>query len=161
MFEFDRLPASTGWFGVLVLSVAASLVMTGCGGNGEGKEGAAAASAAASGAHGEGASQPGGPMLNLETFIVNLSDAGGGRYVKCTFKLELASKETLESIQAEESMIPKIRDRILSLLSSRTGDSLMCPQGKDLLKREVVARLQPLMKKGKIQEVYITDMLVQ
>ncbi|MBI3448775.1 MAG: flagellar basal body-associated FliL family protein [Acidobacteria bacterium] len=125
-----------------------------------GAEGGTVEKAGAGEGGGESAGKP-GSLLNLEPFVVNLADPGGGRYVKCTFKLEVSDRPALEAMQADEVGIPKIRDRILALLSSRTAESLMTSQGKDLLKREVQARVNPLLKKGKIQEVYITEFLVQ
>ncbi|HZE89514.1 MAG TPA: flagellar basal body-associated FliL family protein [Verrucomicrobiae bacterium] len=153
--------------GLLAWPLAASLIalpFAACGKKEKeaegGAEGANVAKAAAGEGGGESAAKS-GSLLNLEPFVVNLADPGGGRYVKCTFKLEVSDKPSLDAIQAEEAGIPKVRDRILALLSSRTAESLMTSQGKDLLKREVQARVNPLLRMGKIQEVYITEFLVQ
>lgn len=144
----------------LTLIALLALALAGCGRKEKAAEGGDVEKAGAS-EGGEKAPAGPGSLLNLEPFVVNLADAGGGRYVKCTFKLEVTNKQALESIQADEAAIPKIRDKILTLLSSRTSDSLMTTQGKDLLKREVQSRVNPLLRSGKVQDVYITEFLVQ
>jgi len=160
MTTLRRLPTKPTSPTALLLSAVLALMLAGCGSHGKAEDGPEKASAA-----GEAGAQEGGSreaaMLNLETFVVNLADLGGGRYAKCTLKIELNSRNALEAIQSDEVMIPKMRDRILTLLSSRTADSLMTPQGKEQLKRDVQARVGPLLKAGKIKDVYITDFLIQ
>jgi flagellar FliL protein len=142
----------------MTLAAFLALGLAACGGKEKAAEGGAEKATAEGGEKVPGEA---GAVLNLEPFVVNLADAGGGRYVKCTFKLALTDKKSLDSIQSDEAGIPKIRDKILTLLSSRTSDALMTTQGKDLLKREVQSRVNPVLRAGKVQDVYITEFLVQ
>ncbi len=94
----------------------------------------------------------------LDTFLVNLSDPGGKRYLKLTMELELDNTKTVEEITRDTS---KIRDVILTILSSKEYDDISTINGKLALKKEIVTRLNTLLKTGKIVNIYFTEFLVQ
>jgi flagellar FliL protein len=97
--------------------------------------------------------------LALEPFLVNLADADEARFVKTTFKLGLA-EEPDEDAQSDVA-IAAMRDSIISLLSSKTSEQILTPQGKDKLREEVRLRVGAISPKIKILEVYIVDFVVQ
>lgn len=105
-----------------------------------------------------------GPIVSYPSFIVNLADAGGNRYLKITIALELTKDNPKEknSFQSEvEAKEPKIKDIILSILSSKTYEEISTPQGKIALKQEILRRLNTIMSGGKIVDIYITEFVVQ
>jgi flagellar FliL protein len=100
-----------------------------------------------------------GPIIAYPPFLVNLADPGGQRYLRITLSLEL-SKE--KKFQAEvEAKDPRIKDIIISILSSKTFDEIATTQGKIAMKQEILRRLNTIMSGGRIVDVYITEFVVQ
>jgi len=97
--------------------------------------------------------------LALEPFLVNLADTGEARFVKATFQLGLAeeSNEDARNVVAVAAM----RDSIISLLTSKTSEQILTPQGKDKLREEIRSRVNAISPRIKVLEVYIVDFVVQ
>jgi flagellar protein FliL len=95
--------------------------------------------------------------LSLEPFQVNLADADELFYVKATFHLGLA--EELDEAQ-KGLAVNALRDSIISLLSSKTADQILTPQGKDKLREEILLRANSISPPMRVVEVYIVDFIV-
>jgi flagellar FliL protein len=96
--------------------------------------------------------------LSLEPFLVNLADTEESRFVKTTFQLALAEelKEEGKSVSTAA-----MRDSIITLLSSKTSDQILTPEGKDKLREEVRNRVKMVAPEINVLEVYIVDFVVQ
>lgn len=93
-----------------------------------------------------------------DSFLVNLADPGGKRYLKVNVKMELTSPQA----QAEfTTMDIPLRDAMLTLLSSKEYEDISTPGGKQSLKQEIAAMANKILKQGKVKDVYFTDFLVQ
>lgn len=99
-----------------------------------------------------------GPVIDLEPFVVNLADPDQLRYLKVAIKLQLdrPQEETDFTIK-----LPAIRDALLVLLTSKESRSLRTVDGKMLVRHEIGGRVNTIMKKGKIQQVYFTEFIIQ
>ena len=97
--------------------------------------------------------------LALEPFLVNLADTEEIRFVKSTFQLGLA--EELSEKEKDTVAIAAMRDSIITLLSSKTADQILTPQGKDKLREEILTRVNSVAPQMKAVEVYIVDFVVQ
>ena len=116
----------------------------------------------ADGGHGEAKGGHGGkdkaPSNNvaLPPFVVNLADPNARRYLKVVLEVEMTGNpELLEGNQA------KIRDALLMLLSSKTSQELSTLEGKILLRKEIVDRLNQAIGQPKVSRVYFTDFVIQ
>ena len=99
-----------------------------------------------------------GPMVNIDEFVVNIISADDPHYVKTSLTLEL----TNEVVQPEvEERMPQIRDAILLLIGNKTYEELQDIQGKNQIKAEVKSRINSFLKTGKVNNVYLTDFVVQ
>lgn len=112
------------------------------------------------GGHGEGKSP------ELEPFVVNLADPGSRRYLRVRLKIEFKKPEETEPLLTERT--PQVRDVILLLLSSKTSDQLVSPEGKTHLRKELTDQLNLVLKKGKkkkvkqvVKNLYFTEFLIQ
>lgn len=115
---------------------------------------------------GKGVSGPGGSvaqknrekavLFSLEPFILNLSDPG--RHLKVVVQFELRSKE--DETMVREG-IPKLRDTIIMLLSSKTTETVSSPEGKFQLKDEILLRANQAFNKEIFRNVYFTDFVMQ
>jgi flagellar protein FliL len=97
--------------------------------------------------------------LALEPFLVNLADKEESRFVKGTFQMGLA--EELKEKEKDAVAIAAMRDSIITLLSSKTADQILTPQGKDKLREEIRARVNVVSPQLKVLEVFIVDFVVQ
>lgn len=97
-------------------------------------------------------------VVALEPFVINLGDDGRPRYLKLTINLEAIRAADKESI---EGQIPKIRDAVIVLLSSRRLSDLREFEGKALLKEEVLQRVNDTFDEAPIQSVLFTEFVVQ
>ena len=117
------------------------------GGHGEAKGG---------GGHGGGKDKPASNNVALPPFVVNLADPNARRYLKVVLEVEVTSNpELLEDNKA------KIRDALLMLLSSKTSQDLSTLEGKILLRKEIVDRLNQAIGQPKVSRVYFTDFVIQ
>lgn len=102
--------------------------------------------------------QPLGPICPLETFIVNLADKGGNRYLRVTMDLELANPELQSEITKR---MPQIRDSILMILPSKRFDDISSVEGKTELRDEILEKLNSLLTMGKITNIFFKEFVVQ
>ena len=98
------------------------------------------------------------PIVSLETFIVNLADPKGKRYLKLKLDVELSTKASEKELRER---MPQIRDQIIMALSSKTYQQIRGVPGKNVLRDELIARTNAILKTGKVNKVYFTDFVVQ
>ena len=99
-----------------------------------------------------------GPIFDLETFIVNLVDDSGRRYLKTNINIELTTISLEEEIKQK---MPLIQDAIIGLLSSKSYDDIADISGKLSLRTQIIKRLNDILTAGKIQKVYFTNFVIQ
>jgi flagellar FliL protein len=117
-----------------------------------------AANAGPNPGQGNNPEQPLGPICSLETFIVNLADKGGNRYLRVTMDLELGNPE----LQAEiNKRLPQVRDSVLMILPSKRFDDISSVEGKVALRDEILEKLNSLLTLGKITNIYFKEFVVQ
>ncbi len=99
-----------------------------------------------------------GPIHDLATFIVNLADEGGIRYLRTTMKLELADDQSASFV---EERLPMIRDSILMTLPTKKYEDISTAEGKTALRDELIAKLNVIMVPGSVSNIYFTEFVVQ
>ena len=99
-----------------------------------------------------------GPIMPLDTFIVNLADEGGTRYLRTTMKLELADDQSLTFVQER---LPLIRDSILMILPTKNYEDISTVEGKKTLRDELIAKVNVIMIPGSVTNIYFTEFVVQ
>lgn len=99
-----------------------------------------------------------GPLYTLDTMIVNLADNGGKRYLRVTMALELSDPEAVTTI---ESRLPQIRDAVLMILPTKNYDNVSTTNGKIALRTEVMEKINSLITKGRVNNIYFTEFVVQ
>lgn len=99
-----------------------------------------------------------GPIYELETFIVNLADEGGGRYLRVTMNLELKDKDTVALVQERLSLI---RNGVLMLLPSKKYLDIATIEGKTALRAELVEKMNGFLKPDSVANVYFTEFVIQ
>jgi flagellar FliL protein len=100
----------------------------------------------------------GGQLVTLDSFVVNLSDPMGRRYLKTTMDVEVADSAAAAELTAA---MPKVKDTLLLLLSSKSFEEISSMDRKIELKNQIVERLNLIIGKGKVRKVYFTEFVVQ
>jgi len=99
-----------------------------------------------------------GPVYPLDPFLVNLAEPGRPRFLKVVLNLELDSP----AVSAElDGLKPKVRDALLTLLSSKTVADLVTVADKERLRNEIIHRINSFVSAGKVAEVYFVEFVVQ
>ncbi len=120
--------------------------------------GVASAAPTATAEKAEAATPPVGVSYPLDTFIVNLADKGGNRYLRVTLALELAD----EALQKKmDQRLPQVRDALLTILPSKSIEEIITAEGKDLLREEILERLNSFLGEGKVSNLYFTEFVIQ
>ena len=102
-----------------------------------------------------------GATVNFEPFLVNLADKEASRYIKTSIRLLVANKEFAETIAKGETLIPRMRDTILTLLSTKTAEEITSNDGKEKLKKEILEKVNEYLPEEGAEEVFFTDFVVQ
>jgi len=99
-----------------------------------------------------------GSIFSLESFVVNLSDPGGKRYLKTKIELEYTNENLREQLK---SRMPQIKDSIILILSSKLLEDVQGVEGKIALRNELIRKINQLLYKGKIRNLYFTEFVIQ
>jgi flagellar protein FliL len=97
-------------------------------------------------------------IQEMGTYLVNLADPGGKRYLKITMQFELTNAKVSQEL-ARRTV--EIRDKIIMLLSSKEYEEIGNPTGKMTLKKELINQLNRVLQDGQVKEIYFTEFLVQ
>ena len=142
---------------LLIIVLAAVLLLGGVGGGAAWffMHGKADAEEDAPAKKGKKSKKPAGPpvFVNIEPFTVNLQpvDGGGDQYLQLAITLQVPE---LEDSEVFKNNMPKVRSRMLLLLSSKHASDLNTPEGKQQLSKEIIAQLkEPFEDRGSPQEV--------
>ena len=82
----------------------------------------------------------------------------GRRYLKVTMDVEVSDAAASTALTAA---MPRVKDTLLLLLSSKTFADISSMDRKLELKNEIVDRLNLIIGKGKVRNVYFTEFVVQ
>lgn len=97
-------------------------------------------------------------LFITESFTVNLSDSKGSHFAKVDVVIEAGD----DSVRAEiERILPKIRDFIVVVLSSKTYDQIASVDGRDFLREEIRNKINGYLTRGQIKDIYFTQFIVQ
>jgi flagellar FliL protein len=99
-----------------------------------------------------------GPLFSFDTFIVNLADPSGSRYLRMTIDVEVDNNAVIEEMKQRQ---PQLRDMIISLVSNKTYNDVSTIRGKLAIKEEIIRRFNLILKSGKVRNIYFTEFVVQ
>lgn len=103
-------------------------------------------------------------FLPLDNLVVNLADPGGARFAQIGITLQVTDAHVSDAVKA---YMPTVRNSILMLVSRRTADELLLPEGKEKLQKDILDAVREAtgMSGGKgespIQAVLFSSFIVQ
>ena len=164
--EIEEQEGSGGSRSKLLILVVAGVLVLGGGGvgavlflKGDAAEGDPAASESAepgSTPDGEGAPQV--AFFSMEPFVVNIGDGDRDRFLKLKIDLEVSSADVSSEL---EQRLPQVKDIMIGLLSSQSFADIRSMEGKEALREELQTRLNAVVRKGTVQQVFFTEFVVQ
>ncbi len=93
----------------------------------------------------------------LSEIVVNDAGSRGARYIKASVYFD-ASPDVLEELEKQRA---RIIDLVSTALAAKTMDELTAPTARGLLREEMMATCNGLLKKGQIKNLYFVDFLIQ
>ncbi|NEV61336.1 flagellar basal body-associated FliL family protein [Thiorhodococcus minor] len=116
---------------------------------------------ASSGSDPMGAGFPGYMELD-PPIVVNLERTRGSKYLRVDIQLYIESNEEADLVTHH---MPRIRDRLISLLAGRDGSTLMTTDARETLRSELLTDLREAMTtqagQPAISGLYFTGFIVQ
>ena len=99
---------------------------------------------------------------SIVTYTVNLQPENGEQYLQLAFTLQVSG---LEEVEVIKNNMPKVRSRLLLLLSSKKASDINTPEGKQQLSAEIMEQVRaPFEERGAQQdvtEVLFTSFIIQ
>ena len=99
-----------------------------------------------------------GPIFSLDTFIVNLADKGGNRYLRVTMDLEMTNATLTDELKER---LPQVRDTVLTILPNKRFEDISTSEGKTALRTELIESLNGFLSQGKVTKIYFKEFVVQ
>ena len=95
-------------------------------------------------------------LIALDSFVLNLAEQG--RFLKVTMQFELSDATNLQMVTEKT---PQLRDAIITLMSSKSVESVSSPEGKLQLKDELLLRANQAVGKEVFKNLYFTEFVMQ
>jgi flagellar FliL protein len=95
-------------------------------------------------------------LIALDAFVLNLSERG--RFLKVTMQFELTDPANLQLVNDKT---PQLRDVIITLISSKSVESVSSPDGKFQLKDELLLRANQAIGKEAFKNLFFTEFVMQ
>ncbi len=100
-----------------------------------------------------------GKIVPLETFVVNLADPGGNRYLRVTMDLEVTGGKAAEEEIA--GRVPHLRDAVLMILPTKRYADISSTEGKTAMREELAQALNGLLAKARVNRIYFKEFVIQ
>ncbi len=100
-------------------------------------------------------------IVSFEPFVVNLADPGASRFLRVTVQLVVPNAEAAERVQKTPVLLMQARSAILELLTLQTSTTLVTPDGKTALKKEIAGRVDAAIGELKVVDVLFSDFVIQ
>ena len=97
-------------------------------------------------------------LVKLDSFIVNLNDAGGTRYLKLTAEIEVPGEKGAEIIANRRA---PLRHSMISFLSSLTYADIAGADKKEEVRKALVEELNKQLNGEVVKNIYFTEFVIQ
>lgn len=92
-----------------------------------------------------------GPVFQTEEYTVNLLDAGGRRFLRTQFSVEVDNKKVLTEINTK---LPMFNDSVLRVLGNLTLEDLELPGAKDKIGAQLTGALNDILDDGDVTNIF-------
>lgn len=98
--------------------------------------------------------------VEMKDVLTNLSTAGGtsARFVKISFAFELENKKAKDEFDLQQSRMKAI---VIETLADMTPEQVSGKKGFDNLTSALMNKMNDLLQEGKLNQILITDIVLQ
>ena len=93
-------------------------------------------------------------VISLDTFLINLIGDRGRKLVKVNMEFEVKGEGIVDELV---KLKPRVRDMIITIVSSKVYKDISSKEGKELLRNEIKDQVNLFLTKGKIDKVFFTQ----
>ena len=99
-------------------------------------------------------------MANYEesTIIVNLAGPDSERYLKVNLSLAVSDRAVVLKLEKQNA---RLRDELIDILSTKTVEDMLSPEGKDVLRTQIIEAANATIGEPKVVDVYFTEFVIQ
>jgi len=90
--------------------------------------------------------------------VVNIANTRATRYLRAGVSFEVPSEDVVLELIERES---QISDLLIMVLSNKELDDLVDFSGKNLIRKEIIEKINSKLVSGKIKNVYFTEFVIQ
>lgn len=103
------------------------------------------------------------PMKNVQTltiqsFTINLADAGHRRYLRTQITLEYVDRKLLNELELKDH---RIKDTVINILRSKRVSDLDSNEKTEALRQELMGAINELLTEGEIIGLYFEEFIIQ
>jgi len=106
----------------------------------------------------EPAAQEATASYDEQTIIVNLAGSNAERYLKVTMSLAVADRPAVLNLERHGA---RLRNDLIDILSTKTVDDILKPEGKEILRDEITDAANATLGEPKVIDVYFTEFVIQ
>ena len=99
-------------------------------------------------------------LIPFDSFVVNLADSGGSRFLRVSLSLVVDDEESAEALEDPVTKI-RVRSAILELLAQQAAAPLITPEGKAALKQSIAEQSRKAAPKVQVSNVFFSEFIVQ
>lgn len=92
-----------------------------------------------------------GPVFESNEFTVNLREAGGRRFLRTKFTVEVDDKKVVSEINTK---LPMFNDTVNTVLGYQTLDDLEVIGAKDKIRAQLINELNGILDDGEVTNIY-------
>jgi flagellar FliL protein len=100
-------------------------------------------------------------IVEMQPFIVNLTDSEQARYLRLTVSLGIGESEAGHEGKPDPLFITRVRNAMLAVLSVKKSDDILTVEGKTKLRKELLKAAKAASHEPQVEAIYITDLIVQ
>jgi flagellar FliL protein len=109
------------------------------------------------GGHGAEEAEPTN-ILTIDGIVVNPAATGGSRFLSTSIGFEFEESESFDGFKAKEI---KIRDALISILSSKTVTELADTKSREVIRRQILKVVNQICLPAQAEAVYFVDFVLQ
>lgn len=95
--------------------------------------------------------------FQLDDITVNLADESGNRYLKVSVYLGFNDKKLTSELTTKK---PIVTDAVIEILRTKKVADINA-KNMNNIKMEIIQKINPMLEKGQLNNVYFTDILIQ
>jgi flagellar FliL protein len=99
-------------------------------------------------------------VIPFDSFVVNLADSGGSRFLRVSLSLVVDDEESAEALEDPVTKT-RVRSAILELLAQQSAPPLITPDGKTALKQSIAEQTRKAAPKVQVSNVFFSEFIVQ